>query len=98
LLVQVEDNYVGPITVTNRGMKFRGKSLKGHIQRLISCSSYSVRAEEQDGRWIELAKDRVQWQALVLAALNLGVLLAQSFSCFIKYAQYRKMFQISKCR
>jgi hypothetical protein len=23
------------------------------------------------GRWIELAQDRVQWQALVLAVLNL---------------------------
>jgi hypothetical protein len=29
----------------------------------------------EDGRWMELAQDRVQWQALVLAVLNLGVLL-----------------------
>jgi hypothetical protein len=27
------------------------------------------------GRWMELAQDRVQWQALVLAVLNLLVLL-----------------------
>jgi hypothetical protein len=28
----------------------------------------------EDGRWIELAQDRVQWRALVLAVLNLRVL------------------------
>jgi hypothetical protein len=27
----------------------------------------------EDGRWMELAQDRVQWQALVLAVLNLRV-------------------------
>jgi hypothetical protein len=27
-----------------------------------------------DGRWMEVAQDRVQWRALVLAVLNLGVL------------------------
>ena len=32
----------------------------------------------EDGRWIELAQDRVQWQALVLAVLNLLVLLPES--------------------
>jgi len=31
----------------------------------------------EDGRWMELAKDRVQWQAFVLAVLNL-VLLTES--------------------
>jgi len=25
----------------------------------------------EDGRWMELAQDRVQWQALLLAVLNL---------------------------
>ena len=29
------------------------------------------------GRWMELAQDRVQWQALVLAVLNLPVLLPE---------------------
>ena len=33
----------------------------------------------EDGRWMELAQDRVQWQALVLAVLNLPVLLPDSF-------------------
>jgi hypothetical protein len=32
----------------------------------------------EDGRWMELAQDRVQWRALVLAVLNLGVLLPES--------------------
>jgi hypothetical protein len=31
----------------------------------------------EDGRWMELDQDRVQWQALVLAVLNLGVLIPQ---------------------
>jgi hypothetical protein len=31
----------------------------------------------EDGRWMELAQDRVQWQALVSAMLNLEVLLSQ---------------------
>jgi hypothetical protein len=29
-----------------------------------------------EGAWIELVQDRVQWQALVLTALNLRLLLA----------------------
>jgi hypothetical protein len=29
------------------------------------------------GRWMELAQDRLQWHALVLAVLNLRVLLPQ---------------------
>jgi hypothetical protein len=32
----------------------------------------------EDGRWMELAQDHVQWQALVLVVLNLQVLLPQS--------------------
>jgi hypothetical protein len=31
----------------------------------------------EDGRWMELAQDRVQWRTLVLVVLNLGVLLPQ---------------------
>jgi hypothetical protein len=38
------------------------------ILRQIGC---------EDGRWMELAQDHVQWQALVLAVLNLLVLLPQ---------------------
>jgi hypothetical protein len=32
----------------------------------------------EDGRWMELAQDPVQWRALVLAVLNLRVLLPES--------------------
>jgi hypothetical protein len=31
----------------------------------------------EDGRWMELAQDHVQWQVLVLVVLNLLVLLPQ---------------------
>jgi hypothetical protein len=33
----------------------------------------------EDGRWIELAQDRVQWWALLLAALNRCVLLPEGY-------------------
>jgi hypothetical protein len=32
----------------------------------------------EDGRWMELAQDRVQWRALVLETLNLRVPLPDS--------------------
>jgi hypothetical protein len=31
----------------------------------------------EEGRWMELAQDLVQWRALVLALLNLQVLLPE---------------------
>jgi hypothetical protein len=34
--------------------------------------------ETEVGKWIELAQDHVQWQALVLAVLTLRVLLPES--------------------
>jgi hypothetical protein len=37
----------------------------------------------EDGRWMELARDRVQWRALVLAVLNLRVLLPESYLLYI---------------
>jgi len=32
----------------------------------------------EDGRWMKLAQDRVQWWTLVLAVLNLRILLPDS--------------------
>jgi hypothetical protein len=32
----------------------------------------------EDGRWMELAQDRVQWRSLVLAVLNIRVLLPET--------------------
>jgi hypothetical protein len=32
----------------------------------------------EDGKWMELAQDRIQWRALVLAVLNLRVLLLKN--------------------
>jgi hypothetical protein len=43
---------------------------------LIQISVQEVSCE--DGRWMELAQDRVQWRTVVLAALNLRVLLPES--------------------
>jgi len=37
----------------------------------------------EDGRWMELAQGRVQWRALVLAALSLQILLPVLLSCII---------------
>jgi hypothetical protein len=31
----------------------------------------------EDGRWMELAQDRVQWRTLVLAVLNVRGLLSE---------------------
>jgi hypothetical protein len=32
----------------------------------------------EDGRWLEPAQDRVQWQTLLLGVLNLRFLIAES--------------------
>ena len=55
------------------GVEPSGSATRGLIGKMdvreIGC---------EDGRWMELAQDRVQWQALVLAVLNLLVLLPES--------------------
>jgi hypothetical protein len=49
--------------------------------QIVSTSNQTTVFREmgcEDGRWMELAQDHVQWQALVLAVLNLRVLLPES--------------------
>jgi uncharacterized integral membrane protein len=46
------------------------------IHQLINMDLRETGCE--DGRWMELAQNRVQWRALVLAVLNLRVLLPES--------------------
>ena len=48
------------------------------IERCNGSSEGSGDGQYGDGRWIELAQDRAQCQALVLAVLNLLVLLPES--------------------
>jgi hypothetical protein len=46
--------------------------------RMIREDNISIDLREvgcEDGRWMELAQDCVQWRALVLAVLNLWILL-----------------------
>jgi hypothetical protein len=47
------------------------------LSTLISIKTNLMERGCEDGRWTELAQDRAQWWALVLAVLNLGVLLPQ---------------------
>jgi hypothetical protein len=43
-----------------------------------------------DGRWMQLAQDRVQWRALVLAVLNLRALLPESYSTLCSEGEKRE--------
>ena len=47
-------------------------------QRLTRTYTHLMEMGCEDGRWMELAKDRVQWWAWILAVLNLCVLLPES--------------------
>jgi hypothetical protein len=49
----------------------------------------------EDGRRIELAQDRVQWQDLVLAVLNLLVLLPDSFLRAVRIAILQVSYYIT---
>jgi hypothetical protein len=53
------------------------ENLKSYIVELLNRMDLEkMRCE--DVRWMELAQDRVQWRALLLAVLNLRVLLPES--------------------
>jgi hypothetical protein len=45
---------------------------------MIAQSGIAPEMGCEDGRWMELAQDRVQWRYLALAVLNLRVLLPDS--------------------
>ena len=47
------------------------------IRELVSMMDL-MEIGSEDGSWMELAQDRVQWWALVLAVLNRCVLLPES--------------------
>ena len=68
-----------------------GRLLMWHMENAFLCSgnykehirdkvSSCVRMDSacKDGRWLELVQDRVQWQALILSAFNLRVLLTEN--------------------
>jgi hypothetical protein len=59
--------------------KFLGKCPLGRLRKKWEDNIKTDLREigSEDGRWMELAQDHVQWRALVLAVLNLGVLLPQ---------------------
>jgi hypothetical protein len=50
----------------------------------------------EDGRWTELAQDRVQWRALVLAVLNLRVLLPESEMAICEMKERRRRTDAKK--
>jgi hypothetical protein len=60
--------------LTDFGISFRKY---GYATRIGSLLKWILRKWAEDGRWMELAQDRVQWRALVLAVLNLRVLLPE---------------------
>ena len=47
----------------------RGDTVSSYVRMDSAC---------KDGRWIELVQRRAQWQALILSALNLWVLLTEN--------------------
>jgi hypothetical protein len=57
---------------------WRVHSWKIVVSWAIILTKYFRETGCEDGRWMELAQDRVQWRALVLALLNLRVLLQES--------------------
>jgi hypothetical protein len=70
---------------------------KNYMQSYVGCYTGNDGAQEgntvgrrnfetgcEDGRWMELAQDRVQFRALVLSALNLRVLLPENYFRHLK--------------
>jgi hypothetical protein len=63
------------------------------VAGIVEPSGYVTRVSKlvreincEGGKWMELAKDRVQWRALVLAELNLRVMLP--LSCYVEVCEF----------
>jgi hypothetical protein len=52
----------------------------------------------EDGRWIELAQDRVQWRSLVLAVLNPRILLRELKLCVYAIVRVRGLYPIDQAK
>jgi hypothetical protein len=67
--------------------KSLGKYLLGRRRRRYedNIKKYLRDIGYEDGRWMELAQDRVQRRTLVLTVLNLGVLLPHSYARDVWY-------------
>jgi hypothetical protein len=60
------------------GFGFGGVEPSGSATREIISKTDLMEIGCEDGRWIKVAQDRVQWRALVLGVLNLRRLLLES--------------------
>jgi hypothetical protein len=61
------------------GFGISGVEPSGSATRELVFSKMDLREMGcEDGRWMELAQDHVQWWTLVLAVLNLQILLPES--------------------
>jgi hypothetical protein len=60
------------------GFGISGVEPSGSVTRGLVSKMDLREISWEDGRWMELDQDRVYWQALVLAVMNLLVLLPDS--------------------
>jgi hypothetical protein len=63
----------GPCPVVGYGIS--GVEPSGSATRELISKMELRETGCEDGRWMDLAQDRVKWRALVVAVLNLRVLL-----------------------
>ena len=73
---ELDGNVSGSCPVAGFGISGVEPSGSATRELISKMGLREIRCE--DGRWMELAQDRVQWQALVLAVLNLLILLPES--------------------
>jgi hypothetical protein len=59
------------------GLGIAGDGTSGSATRVLISMIHLREIVCEDGRWMKMAQDRVQWQGFVSAALNLRILLPQ---------------------